>query len=98
MTLVACVFIWGSSWPCWFPNHMISVFFYNNGEGRVQAFLNPSLSMSQIMASGDTCSQGTSNARHVATLAGLKATRADYTTSSENQKTASGNVSVALTR
>jgi hypothetical protein len=32
------------------------------------------------------CPQGTSNARHVATLAGLKASRTDYTTSSQNHK------------
>jgi hypothetical protein len=34
--------------------------------------LKRSLSIAHIMASGDTCPQGTSSARHVATLAGLK--------------------------
>ena len=75
MTLVACVFIWGSSRLSCIPNPTISVFFYNNREGPLQALLKPSLSISHIMASGDTCPQGTSNARHVATLAGLKASR-----------------------
>jgi hypothetical protein len=75
MTLVACVFIWGSSRLSCIPNPTISVFFYNNREGRLQALLKPSLSISHIMASGDTCPQGTSNARHVATLAGLQGSR-----------------------
>jgi hypothetical protein len=59
MTLVACVFIWGSSRPCLFPNPTISVFFYNNKEGPLQALLKRSLSVSHIMESGDTCPQGT---------------------------------------
>jgi hypothetical protein len=76
MTLIACVFIWGSSWPCCFPKHTISVFFYNNREGPLQTLLKPSLCISHIMVSGDTvCPQGTSSAHHVATLAGLKTCR-----------------------
>ena len=55
MTLVACVFIWGSSRLSCIPNPTISVFFYNNREGPLQALLKPSLSISHIMASGDTC-------------------------------------------
>jgi hypothetical protein len=35
-------------------------------------------------------------ARHVATLAGLKASGTNYTTSSENHKSASGQVSAAF--
>jgi hypothetical protein len=58
MTLVACVFIWGSTRLSCIPNPTISVFFYNNGEGPLQAFLKPSLSITHIMASGDTCPQG----------------------------------------
>ena len=61
MTLVACVFIWGSSWLSCIPNPTISVFFYNNREGPLQALLKPSLSILDIMASGDTCPQGNSN-------------------------------------
>ena len=61
MTLVACVFIWGSSRLSCIPNPTISVFFYNNREGPLQALLKPSLSISHIMASGDTCPQGNSN-------------------------------------
>jgi hypothetical protein len=38
--------------------------------GRLE-YLKRSLSIAHIMASGDTCPQGTSNAHHVATLAGL---------------------------
>jgi hypothetical protein len=72
MTLVACVFISSSSQSCCIPKHTIPVFFYNNREGPLQGLLNPSLSISHIMKSGDTCPQGTSNARHVATLAGLE--------------------------
>jgi hypothetical protein len=68
MTLVACVFIWGSTRLSCIPNPTISVFFYNNGEGPLQAFLKPSLSITHIMASGDTCPQGTFNAAVVATL------------------------------
>jgi hypothetical protein len=96
MTLIAWVFIWGSSRLSCVPDPTISVFFYNNKEGRVQAFLNPSLSISHIMASGDKCPQGTSNARHVATLAGLKASRTNYATSSQNHKTASDYIPAAL--
>jgi hypothetical protein len=69
MTLVACVFIWGSSRLSCIPNPTISVFFYNNREGPLQALLKPSLSISDIMASGDTCPKGpAARARHVATL------------------------------
>jgi hypothetical protein len=68
MTLVACVFIWGSSRLTCIPNPTISVFFYNNREGPLQALLKPSLSIFHIMASGDTCPQGTFNAAVVATL------------------------------
>jgi hypothetical protein len=73
------------------------VFFYINREGPLQALLKRSRSISHIMASGDTCPQGTSNARHVATLAGLKASRTDYSTSSQNHETASGQISAAFT-
>jgi hypothetical protein len=97
MTLVACVFIWGSSRLSCIPNPTISVFFYNNREGPLQALLKPSLSISHIMESGDTCPQGTSNARHVATLAGLKASRTNYTTSSQNHKTVSDHTPAAFT-
>ena len=45
----------------------------------------------------DSHPQGTSNARHVATLAGLKAGRTNYTKSNENHKTASGGISAAFT-
>jgi hypothetical protein len=55
MTLVACVFIKGPSRLSCIPNPTISVFFYNNREGPLQALLKPSLSISHIMASGDTC-------------------------------------------
>jgi hypothetical protein len=47
-----------------------------------------SLPLVYFTINGDTCPQGTSNARHVATLAGLKTCREDYTTSSQNRKTA----------
>jgi hypothetical protein len=60
MTLVACVFIWGSSRLSCIPNPTISAFFYNNGEGPLQALLKPSLSIFHIMVSGDTCPQGSS--------------------------------------
>jgi len=49
------------------------------------------------MISGDTCPLGTSNARHVATLAGLKTRRGNCTTTGENRKTASGRTPAALT-
>jgi hypothetical protein len=75
VTLVACVFIWGSSRLSCIPNPTISVFFYNHREGPLQALLKPSLSISHIMAGGDTCPQGTSSAHHVATLAGLEGRR-----------------------
>jgi hypothetical protein len=68
MTLVVCVFIWGSSQLSSIPNPTISVFFYNNREGRIQECLNSSLSISHIMANGDICPQGTFNAAVVATL------------------------------
>jgi hypothetical protein len=48
------------------------------------------------VVSGDTCPQGTSNARHVAALAGLKASRTNYPTSNENHKTASDQISAAF--
>ena len=42
-----------------------------------------------LMVSGDhECPQGTSSAHRVATLAGLKTCRKEYTTTSENRKTA----------
>ena len=97
MTLIACVFIWGSSRLSCIPNPTISAFFYSNREGPLQALLKPSLAISHIMASGDTCPQGTSNARHVATLAGLKASRTNYTTSSQNHKTSSDHIRAAFT-
>jgi len=52
----------------------------------------------QYCANGNAlrCPQRTSSAHHVATLAGLKASRTDYTTSNENHKTASGQISAAL--
>ena len=88
VTLAACVFIWGSSRLSCIPNPTISVFFYNNREGPLQALLRRSLSIPHIMASGDTCPQGTSNARHVATLAGLKTRREENTTNGQEHKTA----------
>jgi len=75
----------GSSQPFGASNQAISVFFYNNREGPLQALLKRSRSVAHIMASGDTCPLGTSNARHVATLAGLKASRTNHTTSNEHQ-------------
>jgi hypothetical protein len=72
MTLVACVFNWGSSRLFCIPNPTISASFYNNREGPLQAFLKRSLSISHIMASGDTCPQGTLGAAIAATLAGLE--------------------------
>jgi hypothetical protein len=68
MTLVACVFIWGSSRLSCIPNPTISVFFFNNREGLLQECLKRSLSISDIMASGDTCPQGTFTATVVASL------------------------------
>jgi len=56
-----------------------------------------SLPLVYFTINGDTCPQGTSSAHHVATLAGLKASRTDYTTSNENHKTASGQISAAFT-
>jgi hypothetical protein len=44
----------------------------------------------------DSHSQGTSNARHVATLAGLKASITDYNASNENHRTALRHIHVAL--
>jgi hypothetical protein len=38
MTLVACVFIWGSSRLSCIPNPTISVFFYNHREGPLPVF------------------------------------------------------------
>ena len=38
MTLVACMFIWGSSRLSCIPNPTISVFFYNNREGPLPVF------------------------------------------------------------
>jgi hypothetical protein len=43
-----------------------------------------------VAISGDTCPQGTSNAHHVATLAGLKTCRKEYPTIGEKRKTAPG--------
>ena len=70
--------------------------FYNNQEGPplVQK-RSPSIDI--VMSDGDICPQGTSNARHVATLAGLKASRTNYTTSSQNHKTASDHIPAAFT-
>jgi hypothetical protein len=68
MTLVACVFIWGSSRLSCILVPTISVFFYNNREGPLQALLKRSLSISDIMESGDTCPQGTFTATVVANL------------------------------
>ena len=53
------------------PNQVISVFFHKRKGVRFKCSKR-SLSITHIMASGDTCPQGTSNACHVATLAGLK--------------------------
>jgi hypothetical protein len=57
----------------------------------------PALASLVAIADRDSHSQGTSNARHVATLAGLKASRTDHTTFNENHKTASGQISAAFT-
>jgi hypothetical protein len=85
MALVGC----GSSQPFGASNQAISVFFYNNREGPLQALLRRSISISHIMESGDTCPQGTSNARHVATLAGL-GVAGDECTTARVRQTASG--------
>jgi hypothetical protein len=42
------------------------------------------------------CPQGTSNARHVATLAGLEGRREDHTTNSKNHKTDSDPIPAAF--
>jgi hypothetical protein len=56
-----------------------------------------SLPLVYFTINGDTCPQGTSNARHVATLAGLKTRRDDYSTIGENRKTASGHIPAPFT-
>jgi hypothetical protein len=60
-------------------------------------YLKRSLPFAYIMASGDTCPQGTSNARHVATLAGLKTRREDHTTNGQEHKTAADQIPPAFT-
>ena len=50
-----------------------------------------------ILGYNKKCPQGTSSARHVATLAGLKASTTNHTTSNEDHKTASGQISAAFT-
>jgi hypothetical protein len=57
--------------------------------------LKRSLFLAHIMASGDTCPKGIRIS--VATLAGLKASRTDLPTSSENHKVASGQISATFT-
>ena len=76
-------------------NQPTSMFFSNNREGPLR-ILERSLSNTHIMENGDMCAQGTSNARHVATLAGLKTCRDDYGTSGTNHKTASDHISPAF--
>jgi hypothetical protein len=63
--------------------------FYNSQEGPplVQKW-SPSIDI--VMSGGDTCLHGTSNARHVAALAGLNTCRKDDYTTGENRKTATG--------
>jgi hypothetical protein len=55
--------------------------------------LKRSLSIAHLMASGDTCPQGTSNAAVVATLAGLQFCKEDHGTSDQSCRAASGKVS-----
>jgi hypothetical protein len=47
-------------------------------------YLKRSLSIAHFMGSGDTCPKGTSNARHVATLAGLEPFQDQWVTACEN--------------
>jgi hypothetical protein len=59
-------------------NSVISILFnFLGGSAKRDRFKysKRSLFIAYIMASGDTCPQETSNARHVATLAGLKTDR-----------------------
>lgn len=55
------------------------------------------LSIAQIVASVDTCPQGTSNARHVATVAGLKPRGGDYVALGQSRSTASDDIAATLT-
>jgi hypothetical protein len=50
-----------------------------------------------IMVGGDTCPLGTSNARHVATLAGLRIRREEYTATGQNHKAVSSHMPAAFT-
>jgi hypothetical protein len=80
---------WGCSPAVYTPNPMISMCFDNRKEGPPRILEAVPLSLGHIMASGDTCPLGTSNARHVATLAGLKASQPQSTTSHENLQSGS---------
>jgi hypothetical protein len=51
-------------------------------------YLKRSFSIADSMASGDTCPQGTSNARYVATLAGLEPSLPHSTTAGEHGQNA----------
>ena len=77
-------------------NQSFSAVFGNSKEDPLSVWQRV-LFVARFMVNGDTCPQGTSSAHHVATLAGLKASRTDYTTSNENHKTASGQISAAFT-
>jgi hypothetical protein len=69
MTLAHRAVVRGSRWLFLGPLEQFQCFSVK--EKRTASSKRP-LSFAHIMASGDTCPQGTSNARHVATLAGLK--------------------------
>ena len=70
------------------PDPTISVPFNQTKRDRFE-YLKRSLFVAYVMASGDTCPQGISNARHVATLAGLKTRREDCTATGQEYNTAS---------
>jgi hypothetical protein len=76
----------GDSGQCGFAQMFIDViqrfqcFSTTTKRGRFE-YLKRSLSIAHFMANGDTCPQRTSNARHVATLAGLHGSRESPTAS-----------------
>ena len=67
---------------------MLSALFFNSKEGPLRSLEAVPL-IAHIMASGDTCPQGTSSAHHVATLAGL-GVAGDECTTARVRQTASG--------
>jgi hypothetical protein len=73
-----------------------------DGEGTIkevelQKWARPLFADLLIVNGDHKCPQGTSNARHVATLAGLKASGTNYTTASQNHKTASDQIPAVFT-